>query len=312
VSALVNQTIKNIAEDIKALPCFVNSDCKIEPITGGESHECFKVTATVNFVENFYFVKSFAGHQKTAKAEISVNILAAKARLAPAIIYHSPLWLVCEFIHGTSLTKFTAEKKSAAAKDKVIIAMNLMVKMHELKPGHNHPVLNIERLLFTLVKDIETTPLLQVFLNKTIEEILPHKVPNNNLVLCHGDVNYENIRLSDSYNKDHLLEKSWLVDYECNCLAESEYDIAMFIAVNALSMEEVHSVIEYYSRFSSRHVDNEKVRAYLACCYLVNGLWYFEAASERNKPQKLINMAREQLVLFDQLALIKQKIASLF
>ena len=108
--ALVFKESNHISEEIKALPCFVNHLCEVERVTGGESHACFKVTLSKNDGEVCYFVKSFSGHQETAKAEVSVNLLAAEAGLAPAIIYYSPLWLVCEFIYGDSLAKFTAEK----------------------------------------------------------------------------------------------------------------------------------------------------------------------------------------------------------
>jgi thiamine kinase-like enzyme len=310
--ALVFKESNHISEEIKALPCFVNHLCEVERVTGGESHACFKVTLSKNDGEVCYFVKSFSGHQETAKAEVSVNLLAAEAGLAPAIIYYSPLWLVCEFIYGDSLAKFTAEKMSLSSNEKIRIAMHLMVKAHQLIHPQHHRVLHIEKLLSNQVTNTQTTELQRRFLRETIKKIIPLQRPNNNVVLCHGDVNYENIRLSDSFNKEYLLENSWLVDYECSFLAEVEYDIAMFIAVNTLSIKEVNAVIEQYTRFSNRRIDNKKVHAYLACCYLINGLWYVEAASEHNETQKLINMAREQLVLFDQLALIKQKVASFF
>ncbi|NQZ87280.1 MAG: phosphotransferase [Colwellia sp.] len=312
MSALVNGKSNNIVEKVKALPCFVNNPCEVEPLTGGESHACFKVTVSKKVSEKSYFVKSLAGHQETAKAEVSVNLLAAEAGLAPEIIYHSSLWLVCEFIHGKSLAKFTAEKTPVPANDKIMIAMNLMVKIHQLQHPHNCPVLVIQELLLSLAADIKTNHLQQVFLNETIKKITPHQSTLNHLVLCHGDVNYENIRLSDSFNKDCLLEKNWLVDYECSCLAEAEYDIAMFIAINALGTEEIDVVIQHYQQYANLDINKEKVRAYLTCCYLINGLWYFKLAIDNEKNQTIRQKSRQQFVFFDQLVFFTDKAVDLF
>lgn len=312
MSGLVNKESNPTYEEIKALLCFAQGSCKVTPIVGGESHACFKVIFRKNALEKCYFVKSLVGHQETAKVEVAVNLLAAEAGLAPAIVYHSALWLVCEYIHGESLAKFSVEHPSLAPNDKIMITMNLMVKVHHLKHPKNHPVLAIKELLLRLTADIKMTHIQQVFVNEVIEKIIPLKLPNNNLVLCHGDVNYENIRLSDSFNKDYLLEKTWLVDYECSCLAEAEYDIAMFIAINALSGEDIDLVIKRYQQYALMSINDEKVRAYLAYCYLINGLWYFKLVGDNKQSHKIRQKALQQFVFFDQLALLKDKTVDLF
>jgi hypothetical protein len=322
MSALVNQKIESIAEEIKALPCFVLGSCKIEPLVGGESHACFKVTFSKDAVEACYFVKSLAGHLETAKEEIAVNLLAAEAGLAPAIIYHSPLWLVCAFIHGDSLANFDVENVTHVSINKIMIAMNLMVKTHQLTPPPNHPVLDIEALLVRQKNQQFVTPLQHVALNITISKVVPPQANRSDLVLCHGDVNYENIRLSDSFKNDYSLDKTWLVDYECCSLAEAEYDIAMFIAVNALCVKDIDAVIQCYQQYANvsfgaylgieLKINKEKVRAYLACCYLINGLWYFEAASEKEQAAPLFEKARQQFLLFDELELLEEKVTPLF
>jgi len=308
----MNEKSNSIFEKIKALPCFANNPCEVEPLTGGDSHACFKVTVSKNVSEKSYFVKSLAGHQETAKAEVSVNSLAAEAGLAPEIIYHSSLWLVCEFIPGKSLEKFPAEKMAVPTNDKIMIAMSLMVKVHQLQQPHNCPVLVIQELLLSLAANIKTDHLQQVFLNETIKKIIPNQSTVNHLVLCHGDVNYENIRLSDSFNKDCLLEKTWLVDYECSCLAEAEYDIAMFIAINALGAEEIDVVIQHYQQYANLDINKEKVHRYLACCYLINGLWYLKLAIDNEKNQIIRQKSHQQFVFFDQLVFFKDKIVDLF
>ena len=312
MSTLINDESNHISQEIKALPCFSDGSCIVTPIIGGESHACFKVTFSKDGTETSYFVKSLVGHQETAKVEVAVNLLAAEAGLAAAIVYHSPRWLVCEYIQGESLEKFSAENPYLAPNDKIMIAMNLMSKVHRLKHSSNHPVLAIKELLLNLAADIKATHLQQAFVNEVIENIIPLRLPNNNLVLCHGDVNYENIRLSDSFNKGHLLEKTWLVDYECSCLAEAEYDIAMFIAINALSAEDVEVVIKHYQQYALISINDEKLRAYLAYCYLINGLWYLKLAIDDKKNRFSKLKSHQQFVFFDQLMLFENKAIDLF
>ena len=312
MSVLVSEENNPTYKEIKTLPCFAQDYCNVTPIISGESHACFKVTFSKDGTETSYFVKSLAGHQETANAEVAVNLIAAAAGLAPAIVYHSPLWLVCEYIHGESLEKVSVQKPSITSNNKIMIAMNLMSKVHQLKHPSNHPVLSIKELLLNLVSEIKATHLQQSFVNEVIEKIMPLQLTSDNLVLCHGDVNYENIRLSDSFNKDYLLDKTWLVDFECSCLAEAEYDIAMFIAINALNAEDVETVIKRYQQYTKISIDDSKVRTYLACCYLINGLWYLKLAIGDKKNLHARLKSRQQLVFFDQLMLLKNQAANFF
>ncbi|TWX51061.1 phosphotransferase [Colwellia hornerae] len=312
MAALINQKINSLSEEIKALPYFVNGDCKIERLTGGESHQCFKVTVNKNAIEKSVFVKSLTGHQQTAQAEIASNLVAAEKGVAPAIIYYSASWLVAEFITGNSLTDFYQQQTGSATMNKVTVAMNLMVKTHQLTPPVNHPILAIKKLLYRQASNIKLSQYQHVALDNIIGEITPLQTKHSNLVLCHGDVNYENIRLSASFNAENPLEHAWLVDFECSSLAEAEYDIAMFIAINKLGIKDINAVIHDYQQFSHAAVNEDKVRAYLACCYLINGLWYFEAGYQHKQAQRLIANAHQQLILFDQLGLLKEKITLLF
>lgn len=309
-----------IIDEIKNLPCFIDTRCTVELLTGGDSHACFKVTVFELNLTKKYFAKSFFEHQDTASAEISSNLLAADVGLTPSIIYHSPLWLVSEFIVGDSLANFEVANVSHVSINKAIIAMNLMVKIHQLAPSDNHQVLDIARLLNKQKNQPHVTPLQLVALNITISKIAPKQAEPHELVLCHGDVNYGNIRLNDTFAQDYSLEKTWLVDYECSYLAEVEYDIAMFIAVNEMATQEIDIVIASYEKCANinvaknlmRVVNKEKVRAYLACCYLINGLWYYETASEKEQYNALMAKARQQFNLFDQLALLAEKVSPLF
>jgi thiamine kinase-like enzyme len=312
VAALTNQKSNSSSEEIKALPCFTHRDCKIERLTGGESHQCFKVTVNKNTIEQNFFVKSFVGHQQTAKAEIASHLLAANMAVAPAIIYHSASWLVTEFINGDSLTGFYKQQTVSVANNKLTVAMYLMVKTHQLTPPENHPVLAIEELLYHQASNSKLSQSQHIALQKIISEITPPQAKHNHLVLCHGDVNYENIRVSALFNNESPQKHAWLVDFECSCLAEAEYDLAMFIAINEFSVNDIDVLIQDYQQFTNATIDEQKVRTYLACCYLINGLWYFEAGYQHKQAQKLMAKAHQQLVLFDQLGLLTEKITLLF
>ena len=126
MSALNTENAIETLEEIQALLCFAGEHCSVEPLTGGESHLCFKVTVKKDSIENYYFVKSLADHQVTAKAEIASNLLAAQAGLAPLIIYHSSLWLVCEFIAGESLLSFDAESIPHVSISKMMIEIGCL------------------------------------------------------------------------------------------------------------------------------------------------------------------------------------------
>ena len=54
-----------------------------------------------------------------------------------------------------------------------MIAMNLMVKTHQLNPLENYPIVDIEGLLVRQKNQPHVTPLQQVALNITISKIVP-------------------------------------------------------------------------------------------------------------------------------------------
>jgi len=147
---------------------------------------------------------------------------------------------------------------------------------------------------------------------KIIKKITKFLSANKNLVLCHGDLNDENIRLSAEFKTSELTEKTWLVDFECSSLAEAEYDVAMYLAINQLSERNIDEVIDCYQQHSSLQLNHEKVRNYLACCYLINGLWYLEAGSEGEQANAFAAKACQQFVLFDQSTRVEEKVIPLF
>ena len=186
-----------------------------------------------------------------------------------------------------------------------------MAKNHQLKASAEHLVINVIELLASQVNLQIYTPQQKVELNKIIKKITRFQCSNIDLVLCHGDLNDENIRLSAEFEPSQLTEKTWLVDFECSSLAEAEYDVAMFLAINQLSVSNIDEVVYRYKQHSTRPLNREKIRNYLACCYLINGLWYLEMGSESKQAKAFKEKARQQFVFFDQLALAEEKVVAL-
>ena len=77
--------------------------------------------------------------------------------------------------------------------------MYLMAKNHQLKASAEHLVINVIELLASQVNLQIYTPQQKVELNKIIKKITRFQCSNIDLVLCHGDLNDENIRLSAEF-----------------------------------------------------------------------------------------------------------------
>jgi len=297
--------------EISALPCFTDGHCQISALVQGESHLCFKVMFSKDGKEKCYFVKSLSEHQLTSQAEINSHLSAAEHGFAPSVLYYSSSWLVSKFIDGYSLQQFSANHPKFTLASKITIAMFLMAKNHQLHASKDHLVINVVGLLTSQIHlNIYTQPQ-KVTLTSIIEKTTSFLSSITDLVLCHGDVNDENIRLSSEFSPNQLTGNVWLVDFECSSLAEAEYDVAMYLAINQLSLRHLEEVIKSYQQYSALPINSEKVRDYLACCYLINGLWYLEAATEKAQGKSFRVKARQQFVLFDQLALAEEKVVPL-
>jgi thiamine kinase-like enzyme len=218
---------------------------------------------------------------------------------------------VSEFIEGYSLHQFCDNNPNFSLSSKVTLAMYLMAKSHLLKASKEHLVINVVKLLTGLVNVIIYTKKQKVELLKIIKKITTFQSSNIDLVLCHGDLNDDNIRLSSNFEPSKLTEKIWLVDFECSSLAEAEYDVAMYLAINQLCVSHLDEVVESYQKYSTLKLDREKTKEYLACCYLINGLWYLEAGSESEQDKAFSAKGRQQFLLFDQLALAEEKVVPL-
>jgi len=296
-----------LCEKIKQLPCFKQGSLKqgntesiiIKKIEAGQSSLCFDVTLHSNDtrademykrVIKRYFVKYspdatfFEYEQKASKVTSTV-------KLSPKVIYASQHWLVNEFVDAETL-----DKTDVSVKYKINVALKLMQNCHKLFVPV--PPLNINQTITQLIASESFSDTQKQLLN-TLLNSLPTigELPNSNLVLCHGDINFSNIMTID--------DKAWLIDFECTCLAEKEYELAMFIAINQLNKDEQDYTLRSYKEMDCNDINEKKLNTYLLYSYLMNGLWYFNQMNSTTALESIHfnRLAEQQLTLFDTLFL---------
>ncbi|MEW6997042.1 phosphotransferase [Colwelliaceae bacterium BS250] len=256
-----------------------NIDCiqpieTVEPLVGGLSHHCFKVTS----LQQMYFVKLFStnqslsGYCNTSHCQVNpahhltIQHAAYLKGFSAKIIEADELgsYMVCEYIDGVTLLNSTANDTT-----KLKSLANILAKCHQLDAA----VAPLD-LLSVVESLIVKCPLTQADKQKIITrfntQLKQVTVNVGDLVLCHGDVNFSNIILKG--------EDSFLIDWEYCCLAEAEYDIAMAISINKLSTNQQLIFLEYCHNSYSVNVkpsfSTDKVHMYLALCNIINALWF--------------------------------------
>lgn len=239
------------------LPCFTQVE-SISKITSGLSQHCFKVHAD----NKIYFAKTI-----NDTAEVSVAACASESGLSPNVIYHDQHWLITNYIDADNLALSTL-----SADDKVKYALKLMVQCHQLNVTPAE--LSAKGIIKSLLNN-QHYPILQKKAFLTFADMICAPLNNSeNGVCCHGDLNFSNVLLNQAQN-------TWLVDYECACIAPIEYDLAMFIAVNSLDNNDRTRIIEQYEIQSPVSVDPKLLNHCLLFCHFINTLWYFNAYHEK-------------------------------
>lgn len=260
-------------KSLNSLPCFTQIDT-ITSIPSGMSQSCFTVIAD----NKHYFAKTINGN-----TEVAVAKHASKSGLSPAVIYHDKQWIINQYIEANNLAV-----SQINTEEKIKYTVNLMVKCHQLnsKPA----ALTASDVMTELICKEHYSIEQQALLLEIVELMV---FPLKNIkggVCCHGDLNFSNILITQS-------KKTWLVDFECACTAPLEYDLAMMIAVNNLTRDEIPKIIEQYVYQSSVNVDSQLLNHYLSFCYFMNALWYFNTTKETlcfEKSQKLLTHSKKQ------------------
>ncbi|MEW6989862.1 phosphotransferase [Colwelliaceae bacterium 6441] len=284
-------------DQIKQLSCFDSLLCDVAIISSGLSHDCFKVQAEhlATHERTHYFVKSLTAHPTTENNERLATQLAGLAFISPATVFHSKDWLVTEFILGKSLVE-----SDISLSDKIHFSMMLLAKFHQLSPAKAITPFSIKQLIDKHIRQGTFTQSQHRYL-AYLSQQLTDFATGENFVLCHGDVNFANVMVDPN-------NRPWLIDFECAFIGDAECDIAMFIAVNQLPLSLISMIISCYEEKGGMTLNHSLVHSYLACCYLLNGLWYQEKSQQLNAPSSYLDLAREQYQQFDQLTLASEKL----
>jgi len=278
-------------QSLRALTCF-EEDIVISAITNGMSHTCVKVTTTLQS----FFVKRL--NPETAKKEVYCSKYTAISGLSPPVIYSDNIWLITEFIHVNQIDQVKP------CSNNISTGLSLMGSLHQLPPISTSSIipLDINNTLETLIYKLNSlTPLQRTMLTNVSHVITLHinelqKLSGSSSVLCHGDINYNNILSSDN-------KKAWLIDFECAQLAPLEFDLGMFIAINNIPTEKVSDiVIEYMKVTSHNNVNTELLTYYILFSYFINALWFFDNSDKLDSDDVLFKLTAQQLIAFDNFA----------
>ena len=293
---------------LKSLPCFTTI-VEMSLLAEGMSHTCFKVTTP----ERVLLAKKL--NQETAITEVFSALTCSKKGLSPKVVYHDNDWLVTVFVTGTSLAQSGLESTK-----KISTALRLMAKLHQLDLPQNNQSLptldtskSVNHLLtnpvsFNKHKRLNLISVTETLTNDINAQIALCDTPS---VICHGDLNFTNILIESTItNKDGInhRRKPWLIDFECTHLAPVEFDLAMFIAVNNISDDQLNEIVSRYSAFiPSYHLNKKLLTFYILYSFLINGLWYLDNINHSKANSLFRRLAIKQWSAFDSYV-IKQSI----
>jgi thiamine kinase-like enzyme len=294
---------------LKSLPCF-SAIVEISLLADGMSHTCFKVTTP----EQVLLAKKL--NQDTAITEVFSALTCSNRGLSPNVIYHDNEWLVTIFIAGTSLTQ-----SGLNSAEKISTALSMMVKLHQLplpKNDQSFPTLNttesVNRLFTNPVSFNKHERLNLISVTETLTNDINAQIAlcDTPSVICHGDLNFTNILIESTItNKDGInhRQKPWLIDFECTHLAPVEFDLAMFVAVNNFTHQQLSEIVTSYSKLAPNYRVNYKLlTCYILYSYFINGLWYLDNVNHSKADADFRTLAIEQWSTFDSYA-VKQSIA---
>ena len=267
---------KHLAQ-LRQLPCFTEV-AQIDPITTGLSQASYRVRTS----DKNYFAKYVA--QQYLSDEIAISQITAKENLSPRVIYHDKHWLISDFINGTDL-----REAALTLEGKLSCAVKLMTDFHQLSlPCEPLDVTAIYNGLINAHSNSFNSEQLATF-QQLLALIKSHTGVNIELVSCHGDLNFNNILVEQS-------KRSWLIDFECSCKAPAEFDIAMLIAVNELTLEHINELInQYLARMPQSKLNAQVINYFLLFSYLINGIWYEnKSRDEQAYQQKFAVLAKAQ------------------
>ncbi|TRX56813.1 phosphotransferase [Thalassomonas sp. M1454] len=231
-----------------------------QEINTGLSHHCFKVVSKAQT----FFVKIYnKPNLSSFDTQISVEKLASAQSIGPKVISYCPHGHYCvyQYLDGVILDDVSI---TIEAKHKHLI--DLLSACHSLPKSAQ--ALDISLSVDNLLAKVDLPYAAKNNISDSVSDILKSiNVSANELVLCHGDINYTNVMVVDNILK--------LIDWEYCCLAECEYDIAMALTINNIAESNYPEFVALYND-KSKHAQAslKKVVSYAKLCNLLNSLWY--------------------------------------
>jgi thiamine kinase-like enzyme len=287
-----------IIEKLQALP--FAKVLSVNTINEGYSQQCFELITD----KGIFIAKYFSEKNASLLNEYQALTVLKNDPFIADVIYKNDQVLVMNKLPGISLAK-----SDMSLYNKLNIAVMLMHRCHQQPREHlsHFTSLHLQQVVDALIDyaQLPTNYLQQITLisNHNIEHI-QHIVHEHNLVFCHGDINFTNILVScDVLTNKPIPQaqiKHYLIDFESGGLMPAEYDIAMMLAVNELTTNELQYVCERYQHYAQNSSVNELnetlIEHYYLFALIINGLWYLGKYKETNE-SVLLEKANAQFAL---------------
>lgn len=277
----------------------------VEAIKEGHSHLSFKVVCN----NKQYFAKYIG--DRCADNELAV-LKKVSGDISPTLRYYDSKWFISDFLDYPTLTSLLNTKPSLCKKINSL-AIKAMVDFHRYNA--NIPAINFADLFIQAPFITANT---FAFIQSFIAPILASK-NTRELVLCHGDLNFSNLLITDK------TKNYFLIDYECSGYAEREFDIAMMMAINHFTYPQLPDVISEYTasyklirklnsttqKILNKNVYNkivcaDKVTRYYIFSLYINTLWYFTKYKESGSDYLLNRGEEQKKLLIESIEAIKK------
>ena len=279
----------------------------VEEITSGLSQRSFKVSCD----NHQCFYAKYFNDDNSEYAQIEKEVLqnSTSTEITMPLLYSDQQWIITPFIQANDLSEI-----ELPITNKLYIALDLMLTFQQIKIQS----VNIKPISFIAHGDFYVRSLA---LNEQQQHILrsllsdDESIKPESVVLCHGDLNFTNMLYDLRLNDNLSQPNANIIDFECCCYAEVEYEIAMLIAVNNLfnyaPIETIITDIKDYLHNKNMIISANKVMRYLFKSLLLNALWYL-CRFHKTNDTKWEFLAQQQFQQADVFTKNQQKLASVF
>lgn len=290
----------SIIRELQQLPFFSQQIIvDVVEITSGLSQQSYKVICDDNIYYAKYFAHCADNNNRTtekihlANIEKEVLLKSKHFNITFPLLFNSEQWLITPYFEISDLNQaaIPLKVKIEQCVELMLTFQQIPVSRTVIKPidftFHFTALFNLLDLTKEQQKKLNQILLLNEYSNSSAQ------------VLCHGDLNFSNIV---HLKNDKISAK--VIDFECCCFADIEYDIAMMIAVNNLfnfsDIDEIIVFIKQLLKVKKINIDPAMVMRYLYTCLILNGLWFL-VRFQQTKLTKWQLLANEQFTQADSL-----------